>query len=333
MAAIESRDYTLEQLFRDFYVVRAYQREYVWEDKHVKELLDDVFKQFSQNKSGSDWEYFIGSIIVCESHGAYELIDGQQRMTTAYLILCAVASYKTERLREDKIYEWLESNKEDCGYEKEPFDFINNLVKSAKAFVNFKRGNNSSGKPNRYLLNISYLSTTQHLILLLASQHLGENLFTELCKHIENFLFVHIITRVGTSKLESLFTQWASKLRNIKEQTAFDKFIEEHVYPEQKKLSELFELAFRQLNESSVQKKTMKYILAKITQHIDEEAYGCEAHAELKNYINKQVTIEHILSQKTSKTTKNMFDKPNEIDRYIQYIGNLTLLEASLNKS
>lgn len=96
MAIIESRDYTLEQLFKDFYVVRDYQREYVWEEKQVGELLEDVHKQFSINKSGSDWEYFIGSIIVCDSQGVYELIDGQQRMTTAYLIFCAIRDYREQ---------------------------------------------------------------------------------------------------------------------------------------------------------------------------------------------------------------------------------------------
>src|SRR5689334_9698170 len=93
MAAIESRDYTLEELFQDFYVVKAYQREYVWEEKQVLELLKDVYDPFLDNKYGSDWECFIGSIIVCKSQELYELIDGQQRMTTAYLILCAVRDF------------------------------------------------------------------------------------------------------------------------------------------------------------------------------------------------------------------------------------------------
>lgn len=96
MAIIESRDFTLEELFGYFYVVRAYQREYVWEEKHVNDLLNDVYIQFDENKSGSDWEYFIGSIIVCESKNVYELIDGQQRMTTICLILCAIRDFIQE---------------------------------------------------------------------------------------------------------------------------------------------------------------------------------------------------------------------------------------------
>ncbi|MBW4624180.1 MAG: DUF262 domain-containing HNH endonuclease family protein [Brasilonema octagenarum HA4186-MV1] len=515
MAIIESRDYTLEQLFKDFYVVRDYQREYVWEEKQVRELLEDVYKQFNINKSGSDWEYFIGSIIVCESQGVYELIDGQQRMTTAYLILCVVRDYRQkikpqetldslktfiasshvdqngnerlrysvelqyedsrdvlekiakqknfekspdtssvsriknaykvawsffqeqfgedeaavqevkqfyacfiknvkvvrvetksvshaltvfatinnrgvglnamdllknlmfiqldskdfdklkkewkemldilyktkekplrflryfimakydagERIREDRIYDWFMENKHICKYEENPFDFIENLVKSATAFSYFKSGQDVSGQPNRYLLNMSYFSTTQHLMLLLAAQHLSAELFTELCKQIENFFFVYIVTREGTSKLENLFTQWAVKLHLVNNEITLEKFIKENIQPAKDKLAERFELAFHQLDQSSVPKKIMQYILAKLTQHIDEEAYGSiGAYTELKNYINKKVAIEHILPQKPGKV-KFSFDKPDEIDNYIQQLGNLTLLEQSINTS
>ena len=42
-------------------------------------------------------EYFIGSIVVCPgSHGVLELIDGQQRMTTLFLILCAIRDHIKE---------------------------------------------------------------------------------------------------------------------------------------------------------------------------------------------------------------------------------------------
>jgi uncharacterized protein with ParB-like and HNH nuclease domain len=516
MAAIESRDYTLEELFQDFYVVKAYQREYVWEEKQVLELLEDVYEPFLDNKSGTDWECFIGSIIVCKSQELYELIDGQQRMTTAYLILCAVrdflqklnpnepvgkleefitsyfveqngnekfkerielqydeesrnvlekiakkqnfedisdnssvqriknayqvaltflkdeftedeaaiqqvklffarfiknvrvvrvetksmshalkvfatinnrgvgldavdllknlmfiqikdkdfeklknkwkemlkilyksnenpirflryfiiSKYDSERIREDKIYEWFDKNKEKCGYEDKPFEFIDSLLKSAKAFANFKEGNDTFGKINRYLVNISYLSTSQHFVLLLAAQHLSREMFTELCKHIENFLFIYIITQARSSKLEILFVEWASKLRQINDKQSLDKFITEEIRTEKQKLCEKFLLPFRQLNEDSVRKKIMQYILAKLTQYIDELAYGeIEAHTNLKNYINKNVETEHILPQ-NHEVVKYLFNKPEQIyKKYVKYLGNLTLIEKSINTS
>jgi hypothetical protein len=52
-------------------------------------------------------------------------------------------------------------------------------------------------------------------MLLLAGQHLPTEVFTELCRHLENLLFVYMVTREGTNKLEKLFTLWTAKLRQV----------------------------------------------------------------------------------------------------------------------
>ncbi|RQH12931.1 DUF262 domain-containing protein [Okeania hirsuta] len=94
MASIESQDMTLEKLFDEFYVIPDYQREYVWEEKEVNEFIQDIYEEFSEQNQNSYSEYFIGSIIVCSrGDNLYEVIDGQQRMTTAYLVLCAIRDY------------------------------------------------------------------------------------------------------------------------------------------------------------------------------------------------------------------------------------------------
>lgn len=244
-----------------------------------------------------------------------------------------ISKYDSERIREDKIYEWFDKNKDKCGYQDKPFEFIDSLLKSAKSFANFKEGKDMFGKVNRYLVNISYLSTTQHFVLLLAAQHLSREMFTQLCEHIENFLFIYIITQARSSKLEILFIEWASKLRQINDKQSLDKFIFEEIQAEKQKLSEKFLLAFRQLDEVSVRKKVMQYILAKLTQYIDESAYGeIEAHTNLKNYIDKNVEIEHILPQ-NYEPVKSSFDKPEQIYKYVKFLGNLTFIEKSINTS
>ena len=78
----------LEKCFKNFYVVPDYQREYVWEERQVNQLLSDVFDEFDNNHNK---EYFIGSTVVFkDNNGSYELIDGQQRTTTLFLIICAL---------------------------------------------------------------------------------------------------------------------------------------------------------------------------------------------------------------------------------------------------
>lgn len=90
MNSVESNDANIASIFRDFYVVPSYQREYVWGQDQVLQLLNDIR---CEQVEGRDSEYFIGSIVVCpsQSHeGAYDLIDGQQRTTTLFIILCTI---------------------------------------------------------------------------------------------------------------------------------------------------------------------------------------------------------------------------------------------------
>lgn len=46
MARIESHKYSIEEAFREcFYIVPDYQREYVWTDKEVHQILEDINEQ------------------------------------------------------------------------------------------------------------------------------------------------------------------------------------------------------------------------------------------------------------------------------------------------
>lgn len=90
MARIENHKYTIEEAFREcFYIVPDYQREYVWTEKEVHQLLEDIGEQIDV---GSTREYFIGTVLVSptDQKNHYEVIDGQQRLTTFFLLLCAL---------------------------------------------------------------------------------------------------------------------------------------------------------------------------------------------------------------------------------------------------
>ena len=90
MAKIEDHKYTIEEAFREcFYIVPDYQREYVWTEKEVQQLLEDVDEQID---AGERREYFIGTVLVSptDQKNHFEVIDGQQRLTTFFLLLCAL---------------------------------------------------------------------------------------------------------------------------------------------------------------------------------------------------------------------------------------------------
>jgi hypothetical protein len=90
MAKIENHKYSIEEAFREcFYIVPDYQREYVWTEKQVQQLLEDINEQIDDRAAH---EYFIGMVLVSPTmqKNHYEVIDGQQRLTTFFLLLCAL---------------------------------------------------------------------------------------------------------------------------------------------------------------------------------------------------------------------------------------------------
>jgi len=72
-----------------FFLVPDYQREYVWKpDDQVEQFIIDIDNEFEPGVS-SQKSYFIGSIIIVDNNGKFDVIDGQQRLTTLILSLCA----------------------------------------------------------------------------------------------------------------------------------------------------------------------------------------------------------------------------------------------------
>lgn len=90
MAKIEDHKYTVQEAFLEcFYIVPDYQREYVWTEKEVQQLLQDIDEEFDV---GERREYFIGTVLVSatQQKNHFEVIDGQQRLTTFFLLLRAL---------------------------------------------------------------------------------------------------------------------------------------------------------------------------------------------------------------------------------------------------
>jgi hypothetical protein len=243
--------------------------------------------------------------------------------------------YNVDRMQEDDIYEWFTTNRDLCGYATKPVQFVEDLLKAAHAYARFVTGKDAEGMPNRYLENIRYLSgaARQHLILLLAGRHLPADCFTDLCRHLENLFFAYVITREPTKDFERSFAQWASALRAVHDHTTFNTFVAQRLQPAKESLATRFALAFRELNEHVLQKYRLRYILGKLTQYINEAAYGSHAETDLQTFIDAKVDVEHIFPQHPAPEVLEAFDKPDEMPIYLHCLGNLTLLEKPLNCS
>lgn len=113
---IDAQVKSIEKLKDYFFLVPDYQREYVWKaDDQVEQFLTDIDNEYDENADQQE-SYFIGSIIIVKNKNKYDVIDGQQRLTTITLTLCAIRD--------------LLSNQELTDLQKNHLSTVNNLLYS-----------------------------------------------------------------------------------------------------------------------------------------------------------------------------------------------------------
>ena len=75
----------LEDLLKMNLKIPVYQRPYNWSNKSVNTLFMDIYSAYKNNMA----EYRIGSVILHKDGNVYNVVDGQQRITTiTILLLC-----------------------------------------------------------------------------------------------------------------------------------------------------------------------------------------------------------------------------------------------------
>jgi hypothetical protein len=244
--------------------------------------------------------------------------------------------YDVDALREDEIYGWFSKNEKACGYASDPLGFAKELLRAARAYRNFLNGCDQGGTKNRYLENLQLLggkAARQHLILLLAGRDLPGDLFDQLAREVEDLFFVYVITREPTRDFERNFARWAGELRTIADEPDLEAFITRRFGPAKADLSTRFDDALRRLYVGSVQQYRLRYILAKLTQHIELRAYGdTEGTKWLSRYTGGGFEIEHIFPQQPSNEAAAEFGK-SEDPQIADRLGNLVLVEKSINAS
>ena len=98
--ALEPNLWTIGDTFKHMYSVPVYQRPYSWESAQINVILDDIFNAYHLPEAEREEGYFIGSIYIHDRNEKlkgliqkYEIIDGQQRLTTISLLLLSIYSH------------------------------------------------------------------------------------------------------------------------------------------------------------------------------------------------------------------------------------------------
>lgn len=85
---IDAKVQSISKLKDYFFLVPDYQREYVWKpDDEVEQFLIDIENEYSPDAK-EQRNYFLGSIIIVNNDRCFDVVDGQQRLTTIMLSLC-----------------------------------------------------------------------------------------------------------------------------------------------------------------------------------------------------------------------------------------------------
>lgn len=140
------------------YIIPIYQRNYAWGRDEIELLIQDIEeaqkkeeiqKKIQKKPEGEEYSYYIGSLVVSKRSDGYEVIDGQQRLTTLKLLL----SYYNQRYDKQEHINLTFEHREVSNYS------LSNLTNSSKESDSIRFGyqiisnileqkSNLSGKEN-----------------------------------------------------------------------------------------------------------------------------------------------------------------------------------------
>lgn len=262
--------------------------------------------------------------------------------------LMANYDIKNERndaiVREDEIYDWF-AKKENAtltGYQENPFKFVRQIEHNVRRYIDFRNGFGNDSEPSLAMDSLKKLTGgafSLHYVLLLAASNLPKSLFDQFVAQLENFLFFYIFTKTSTKELERSFSLWADEVRDIahlenreKQRQKLNEFVSERFAQNMVKKTPELNDAMKRLTLYSMQQYRIRYLLARLTQHVDMAFSGQKARGSLDPYF--KLEIEHILPNNPENVLRNTWQEkhPDLIyDEYKNRLGNLTLLEKPIN--
>ena len=138
----------INELLGKIFSIPSYQRGYRWKNTQVENLLDDILEFRVQSKKEKDKTkdvfYCLQPLIVSKKDNGYILIDGQQRLTTIYLILTYLGKtkykieYKTRKKSETFLKEVDQAVDQDKKFENIDYFYIAEAYKTIKNWFKAK---------------------------------------------------------------------------------------------------------------------------------------------------------------------------------------------------
>jgi hypothetical protein len=277
-------------------------------------------------------------------------LEKEKEKPLRFLRYFLMANYviKNERgdavVREDEIYDWFiaKDNAELCDYRGKPFEFVRKVIRNVEHYLSFISGCGNDGKPSLAMDSLKRLTGgafSLHYVLLLAAANFPRALFDHFVAQLESFLFYYIFTKTPTRDLERSFSQWADELRAIAETSdaaaqkgQLNAFVADRFEKSMAEKSQELADALKRFTLYSMQQYRTRYLLARLTQHVEMAFHGLKSRGSLEPFT--KLEIEHILPDTPTAELRATWEVANPLAVYGEYknrLGNLTLLEKPIN--
>lgn len=156
-----------EDFLENHFFIPSYQRGYRWTEKEVTDLLNDI-QEFHNKRNKEEGEFYcLQPIVVINRDGNWEVIDGQQRLTTLFIILTYLGDAKKILFPSSKLYsiEYETREKEGC---------------SSKAFLDQLKNTTEIDKTNSdfYHMSQAYLTVKNWFEIEKPTKNVGDFLNT-----------------------------------------------------------------------------------------------------------------------------------------------------------
>lgn len=251
-----------------------------------------------------------------------------------------MARYHDGILREDEIYKWVISpdGKVALNFESGPYSLAVELEKVAKRYADLVIATELQNDGGEYpdVTRIGFINkyrSRQHLVLMLAlDSGAPVSALNFLAKQLESFLFVYNTLGIQTKDYERLFTQWAKRLRGLKDEAAIAQVVDDTIYAALTTKASDFKEAFLKIRHSAYDPGyRLRFVLGRMENTL--LAAAGMPPVSLKSVDSMQV--EHILPQ-TPKDHLVPATYAASIDDYrnlVYRFGNVTLLESTINQA
>lgn len=194
---------TIYELLGEKFYIPAYQRGYRWSAIQVKELLDDIW-EFSQNDGDKASFYCLQPIVVVKRDGSWEVVDGQQRLTTLYVIIHYLEKEHLRRELKEAYKKPLFSMKYETRPESE--DFLKNIQElPSKSNIDYHHIAEAYKEVARWFSDRDYNDNNAFLGTLLAKPNESNSVqviwydLSDECK--ENDYAIDVFSRINIGKI------------------------------------------------------------------------------------------------------------------------------------